>query len=59
MSKDYGNNEKADNSQVDFHQALELLEQANQSKNQIPKEEDKDASGWSKFVNFMNPFKCG
>merc|ERR1711879_129149 len=35
ISKDYGNMEKIDNSQVDFHEALELLEQANQSKNQI------------------------
>ena len=59
MTNDYGNMEKNDNSQVDFHQALDLLEQANQSKNQIPKEEDKEPSGWSKFVNFMNPFKCG
>ena len=59
MSKDYGNLEKTGDSEVDFHHAMELLEQANQSKNQIPKEEEKENSGWSKFVNFINPFKCG
>jgi hypothetical protein len=59
MSRDLGNLENKENSQIDFHQALDLLEQANRSKNQISKEEEKEPSGWSKFVNFMNPFKCG
>lgn len=46
--------------QDDFQKALELLEQAKESKNQVPKEEIIDnTSGWTKFINFLNPFKCG
>lgn len=46
--------------QVELHRALELLEQANQGKNKIQKEQiEESQSGWTKFVNFINPFKCG
>ena len=58
-------NEKSFNSdnQMEFHRALELLEQANQNRNQLVliknEKEDTNSTGWSKFISFINPFKCG
>ena len=48
---------------MEFHRALELLEQANQNRNQLVliknEKEDTNSTGWSKFISFINPFKCG
>jgi hypothetical protein len=58
MSKDYGN---IGDNQIELHRALDLLEQANESKNNGVGRDSKEenSSKWEKFINFFNPFKCG
>jgi len=60
MSRDFGFDKLSEN-QSELHSAMELLEQANQSKNDQFGKENKDdnMSKWEKFINFINPFKCG
>jgi len=62
LSRDYGNFDKSAENKVELHSALDLLEQANESKNnQAANRESKEdnTSKWDKFLNFLNPFKCG
>jgi hypothetical protein len=39
--------------------AIELLEKANETKQLIHYEEPKEGGFWGRFVNYLNPFKCG
>lgn len=39
--------------------AIEILEKAQENKNEIHKEDKQENGFWNKVANFMNPFKCG
>ena len=58
----YGNFDIFDENKVELHSALDLLEQANESKNNqgaIKEPREDNTTKWDKFINFINPFKCG
>jgi hypothetical protein len=40
--------------------AIDILEKAQQSKHEIQRKDPEEGkTGWNKFMDFMNPFKCG